>query len=74
MEFYLCEPHHPWQRGSNDNINGLVREYLPNGTDFPDVTASEVAEVYDALNRRPRKCLGFRTPREVHCSEALHLI
>lgn len=74
VEFYFCEPHHPWQRGSNENTNGLVREYFPNGTDFPDVTASEVAEVYDALNRRPRKCLGFRTPREVHYSEALHLI
>ena len=74
VEFYFCEPHHPWRRGTNENTNGLIREYFPKGTDFSGVTASEVDAVYDALNRRPRKCLGFRAPLEVHYSEVLHLL
>ena len=74
VEFYFCRPHHPWQRGTNENTNGLIREYFPKGTDFAGVGPDEVQAVYDAINRRPRKCLGFRTPHEVHCSEALHLI
>lgn len=73
-EFYFCPPHSPWERGTNENTNGLVREYFPKGTDFSLVAPEEVGRVYDAINRRPRKCLGYRTPLEVHRSEALHLI
>ena len=67
-------PHHPWQRGANENTNGLLREYFPKGESLARVSEKRVQEVYDKLNRRPRKRLGYRTPYEVHCSETLHLI
>lgn len=73
-EFYFCSPHHPWEKGTVENTNGLVREYFPKGTDFSAVTDEEVARVYDAINRRPRKRLGWRTPWEVFHGEALHLL
>ena len=72
--FYFAQPHSPWQKGTNENTNGLLREYFPKGTDFGPVGEEEVAEVYDALNTRPRKRLGFRTPFEVHYSQVLHLL
>ena len=71
---YFAQPHHPWQRGTNENTNGLLREFFPKGTDFDKVTDEEVRAVYDDLNRRPRKCLGFKTPYEVHYSTVLHLL
>lgn len=71
---YFALPHHPWQRGANENANGLVRECFPKGTDFARVGDNEVAAVYDALSCRPCKRLGFRTPLEVRCSEVLHLL
>lgn len=74
VEFYFCSPHHPWEKGTVGNANGLIREYFPKGTDFASVTDDRVREVYDKLNRRPRKRLGWRTPWEAHCSEALHLL
>ena len=68
-------PTTPRQRGrTNENSNGLVREYFPKGTDFALAGDDEVAAVHDALNRRPRKCLGFRTPLEIHRSKVLHLL
>ena len=73
-DFYYALPRHPWQRGTNENTNGLVREYLPKGCDLSKVTEEEVQEVYHRLNTRPRKCLGYRTPWEVHHSEVLQLI
>lgn len=73
-EFYFCSPHHPWEKGTVENTNGLVREYFPKGTDFALVADDRVGEVYDRINRRPRKRLGWRTPWEVHYSEALHLL
>ncbi len=72
--FYFALPHHPWQRGTNENTNGLVREYFPKGTDFDAVSDERVREVYDAINHRPRKRHGFRTPYEVHHSQTLHLL
>lgn len=71
---YFALPHHPWQCGTNENTNGLLREYFPKGTDFDKVAEEEVQSVYDALNKRPRKRFGFRTSYEVHYSEALHLL
>ena len=59
---------------AHQHANGLIREYFPKGTDFSAVTGGEVEEVYDALNRRPRKRLGWRTPWEVFHGEALHLL
>ena len=65
MSVYFARPYCAWQRGTNENTNGLVRQYLPKGTDFRDVSHRAVAEIESSLNDRPRKRLGYRTPREV---------
>lgn len=62
---FYCDPHSPWQRGSNENTNGLIRDFFPKGTNFADVTDAEVHEVQDLLNGRPRKTLGFAKPSSV---------
>lgn len=62
---YFAHPYHSWERGTNENTNGLVRWYFPKGTDFSLVSDAEIAEVEYALNTRPRKRLRYRTPLEV---------
>lgn len=74
VDFYFPLPRHPWDRGTNENTNGLLREYYPKGKDITDVGDDEISSVMYQLNTRPRKCLGFRTPYEVYYSEKLHLI
>ncbi|MCD8126909.1 MAG: IS30 family transposase [Clostridiales bacterium] len=66
---YFAEPHKPWQRGTNENTNDLVRFFFPKGFDFKTVTAKDLQEVEDLINNRPRKCLGWRTPNEVFFQE-----
>ena len=61
---FFCDPHSPWQRGSNENLNGLIRDYYPKGTNFNTVTDDEIMAISAQLNDRPRKTLGFHTPRE----------
>ena len=65
IELYYADPGCPYQRGTNENTNGLIRQYFPKGTDFRDISHDEVRQVENLLNDRPRACLGFRTPAEV---------
>lgn len=65
LDVYFCDPRSPWQRGTNENTNGLLRQYFPKRTDFAQVSHHAVACVQDKLNERPRRRLGYRTPAEV---------
>ncbi|VAW73537.1 Mobile element protein [hydrothermal vent metagenome] len=64
-EFYFAHPFSSWERGLNENTNGLLRQYFPKKCDFTTITQQQVQKAVDKLNSRPRKCLGFKTPNEV---------
>ena len=70
LDVYFADPYHACQRATNENTNGLIRQFFPKRTDFGRVTYSEVLRVEDLLNHRPRKCLGYRTPYEALFNKA----
>jgi IS30 family transposase len=71
IEVYFCDPRSPWQRGSNENTNGLLRQYLPRTLDFRTLTQADFDTIADKLNGRPRQTLGFKTPSQA-LAEVLH--
>ena len=74
VPLYFADPYASWQRGSNENANGLLREFFPKGTDFAEVGDGELADALAKINGRPRKCLGWRTAHEAFNDEVLRLI
>ena len=73
IDFFFAHPYAAWERGSNENMNGLIRQYFPKGCDFTTITDEEIEFVMSRLNNRPRKCLGFKTPFEVFYKQSVAL-
>jgi len=73
VQVYFCDPQSPWQRGSNENTNLLLRQYFPRGTDLAPFTQAQLDQVSLRLNQRPRKTLGFQTPSIYHNSSEIRL-
>jgi len=68
-KFYFCDPYSSWQRGLNENTNGLIRRYIPKRSEFTDICNTEIMMIQNKLNHRPRKALGYKTPFEVFMNE-----
>nr|WP_211269919.1 IS30 family transposase [Enterococcus canintestini] len=71
---YFCDPYCAWQKGTNENSNGLLREFYPKGMDLSEVKENELSHYLELMNNRPRKCLDYLTPNEVIHSHMLQLI
>lgn len=71
MQSYFAHPYHSWERGTNENTNGLLRQFFPKGMDFTLISDSELDRTVELLNNRPRKCLNYRTPTEVFWSKPM---
>jgi len=63
---YFCQPYHSWEKGAVEQVNGLIRRFLPKGTDISCVHQSSIRKIENLLNNRPRKCLDYKTPNEVY--------
>ena len=74
VKIYFPPPYQPWQHGTNENTNGLLREYCPKHHDIAQYSDEYIEKAVWALNNRPRKCLQWKTPYEVYFEEVLHLI
>ena len=70
---YFCNPYSSWEKGSVENMNGLIRRFLPKKTDFAKITHKRIKEIESLLNNRPRKCLGFKTPAQVFLEQSVAL-
>ena len=70
---YFCNPYHSWEKGSVENVNGLIRRFLPKKTDIAKITHKRIKEIEFLLNNRPRKCLGFKTPNQVFLEQSVAL-
>lgn len=68
-DFYFCHPYSSWERGLNENTNGLIRQYFPKKAEFDKITHWQIREVEQKLNNRPRKTLNYQTPNEVYFKE-----
>ena len=64
-EVYFAHPYSSWERGTNENTNGLIRQYFPKDCDFSEITDARIQDVQDRLNNRPRKCFGIKTPNQL---------
>jgi len=64
IDFYFATPYHSWERGSNENLNGLIRQYIPKKTDFNEISDEFIQEIADKINRRPRKRFDYESPKE----------
>lgn len=73
VSVYFADPYSSWQRGTNENANGLLREFFPKGYDLATISAEELISVLDLINHRPRKCLGWKTAHEAFMEEMSHL-
>jgi IS30 family transposase len=69
INIWFCDTHAPWRRGSNENTNGLLRKYMPKGTDLNGASQTLLNDVANLMNNRPRKTLGWRTPAEAMADE-----
>jgi IS30 family transposase len=71
IRVYFADPYSPWQRGLNENTNGLIRQYVPKGSDIRTLTDEQIEHIMDRLNNRPRKSLGYLTPNEIYYKRKL---